>query len=214
MEDIQKMIEVFERELLTTDRVAVRKTVAELSAHFDAREIPDKIILPALERIGQQWETGQVALSQVYMSGTICEELIDTLLVDETGDPARDAKVAIVTFKDHHLLGKRIVLSLLKSARIPMLDFGHGLQADALVNRVEKEGVRVLLISTLMLPSALHIKQVREQLTARKLDVKIIVGGAPFRFDEQLWKNVGADAMGHTATDAVTITQKMLEDIS
>ena len=41
----------------------------------------EKLVVPALERIGAGWEQGRVALSQVYMSGRICEELVDTLLI-------------------------------------------------------------------------------------------------------------------------------------
>ena len=33
--------------------------------------------MEALERIGDGWEEGQLSLSQVYMSGVICEEMIE-----------------------------------------------------------------------------------------------------------------------------------------
>ena len=41
-----------------------------------------------LERIGNLWEKGHCALSQVYMSRRICEELVDALL-----GPAETAKL-------------------------------------------------------------------------------------------------------------------------
>lgn len=43
-----------------------------------------------------------------------------------------------------------------------------------------------------------------------KYPVKIIVGGAPFRMDELLWENVGADAFGKTSADAVTALQTVI----
>jgi len=39
--------------------------------------------------------------------------------------------------------------------------------------------------------------------------VKVIVGGAPFRFDSSLWKEVGADAFGYNASDAFDIIQSL-----
>jgi hypothetical protein len=36
-----------------------------------------------------------------------------------------------------------------------------------------------------------------------------VVGGAPFRFDDQLWREVGADAMGLSASDALKILDAM-----
>jgi methanogenic corrinoid protein MtbC1 len=41
--------------------------------------------------------------------------------------------------------------------------------------------------------------------------VKLIVGGAPFRFDAHLWKAVGADAMCRTASDAVSVIEKIMD---
>ena len=54
-----------------------------------------------------------------------------------------------------------------------------------------------------MLRSALRVSDVKKQLQQQGVKTKIIVGGAPFRFDAQLWQEVGADA---TATN----TQQLL----
>jgi len=35
----------------------------------------------------------------------------------------------------------------------------------------------------------------------------VIVGGAPFRFDPQLWKEIGADAMAYSAADAIAVIE-------
>ncbi|MCA1788103.1 MAG: cobalamin-binding protein, partial [Desulfobacteraceae bacterium] len=62
----------------------------------------------------------------------------------------------------------------------------------------------------LMLPSALKIQAVKEKLARIGCDVKLIVGGAPFRFDDQLWKKVGADAMCRDASDAVSVIENIM----
>ena len=81
---------------------------------------------------------------------------------------------------------------------------------DPLVDLVETQGVRLLLVSVLMLPSALKIKDLTTRFKEKNLDVKVVVGGAPFRFDPQLWKEVGADAMGDTASGAVAIINRVM----
>ena len=80
---------------------------------------------------------------------------------------------------------------------------------DQLVARVKADGIRILLISVLMLPSALRVRQLRERLEAEGCRPKLVVGGAPFRFDEQLWKEVGADAVGHTASEAIAVVTRL-----
>jgi methanogenic corrinoid protein MtbC1 len=81
------------------------------------------------------------------------------------------------------------------------------MDVDELVERVITDKLRILLISVLMMPSALKIRELRNALDARGVQLKILVGGAPFQFDSQLWREVGADAMGLSAADAVAIVQ-------
>jgi monomethylamine corrinoid protein len=59
-----------------------------------------------------------------------------------------------------------------------------------------------------MLPSALHIKELKARLS--DTDVKIVVGGAPFRFDEELWKEVGADSFGRDSSEAIEIVTNLM----
>ena len=78
------------------------------------------------------------------------------------------------------------------------------------MQRVVSDRLRVLLISVLILPSALKVREVCAQLKAAGSDVKVVVGGAPFLFDDMLWREVGADAMGRSASDAVAIVARLM----
>jgi len=194
----------FEQALLSLDRLRARSVLMSAPDGATAIELADRVAGPALERVGAGWEEGRVALSQVYMSGRICEELIAEILPPDSPDRRDRPKMAIVVLQDHHLLGKRIVHSALRAAGFEVSDYGR-LDAAELVERVRADDLRILLISTLMLNSALRVKEVRRRLDQAGLAVKIIVGGAPFRFDTYLWRDVGADAMGYTATDAIAL---------
>lgn len=41
--------------------------------------------------------------------------------------------------------------------------------------------------------------------------VRLRGGGAPFLFDENLWREVGADAMGRNAAEAVTLVSEWMQ---
>jgi methanogenic corrinoid protein MtbC1 len=212
MKPFAHIAEQFEHALVTVDRVGAQQILQDAFQQSGYTDTIDQVLTPALEHIGQQWELGQIALSQVYMSGVICEELMTERFPQQTPHQTDLPPMAIVTFEDYHVLGKRLVLSILHAYGLPVKDFGVGIQTEALVGMVKKHGTEILLISTLMLPSALHVANVREQLECAKHDVKIVVGGAPFRFDDQLWEQVGADAMGRTAADAVRITKQLVKN--
>ena len=198
------IVNEFSDALLAIDRLSVKQIFTDSSRQMSATAFVEDVVVDALEKIGVGWENGTIALSQIYMSGRICEKLVDELL--PPGDPNRkeQPKAAITVLNVYHMMGKRIVYSLLRAGGFELLDYGRS-DVDALLHRVEADGVEILLISTLMLPSALLVKAVKEKLADAGLPVKIIVGGAPFRFDDQLWREVGADAMCRTASEAVSV---------
>ena len=105
--------EAFLVALLDTDRQAARRVLESACQVDGPTEALETLVRPVLERIGNRWETGELALSQVYMSGRICEELIETLQPEQSGHGAgSEPRVAIGVIEDHHALGKRMVLSV------------------------------------------------------------------------------------------------------
>ncbi|MFA4861468.1 B12-binding domain-containing protein [Methanoregula sp.] len=195
--------------LLAVDRVRAGRIIRDSCIPGSPFTCLERLVVPALEEIGRRWEAGDVALSQVYMSGRICEEIVDTML--PPGDPRRidQPKMAIAVLEDHHTLGKRIVLSVLRAGGFEVADYGQGVTVDQLVEQVIRNKVRILLISTLMLPAALRAKEAIAQIRKELPETKVIVGGAPFNFDPRLWTEVGADAMGYTASDTLARVKEM-----
>ncbi len=192
------------------DKQAAEKVFNDALASGSPMEVVGELVSLALNRIGEDWENGKLSLSQVYMSGVICEELIDQILPPQSPERKSQPKMAIGVFEDYHLLGKRIIFSSLRASGFELSDLGGGLTIDKLVELVKRDKIKILLLSVLMLPSALHVKELKNKLDGR--DVKIVVGGAPFRFDHQLWKEVGADACGANVSDAVKIVSKLMGD--
>ena len=94
----------------------------------------DQVVVPALEQIGLAWEKGDVALSQVYMSGRICEELVEQVLPPSDPDRKHQPRSAIVVLCDYHMLGKRIVYSQMRASGFELFDYGR-MDVDELVER-------------------------------------------------------------------------------
>lgn len=209
MQDYKLILQSFEIALLSIDRIGARRIFQEVILEKEPVEVTDILIVPVLESIGEKWDKGLAALSQVYMSAKICEELINTILPTESPDVKNHPKMAIMVFEDYHILGKKIVHSIIRASGYNLIDWNQGLEIPEIVQKIEEQHVEILLISTLMLSSALRIKTLIEILRNKNLNVKVIVGGAPFRFDKELWKEIGADAFGVSAAEAVSIVRQL-----
>jgi methanogenic corrinoid protein MtbC1 len=204
-------VEAFSTALQEMDRVRADKLFHGALAQGTPIQTVEKLVVPALQHIGQAWDEGSVALSQVYMAGRFCEALVERVLPPSDPDRKHQPRSAIVALNDHHLLGKRIVYAQMRASGFELFDYGR-MEVPELVARVQADRVRVLLVSVLMLPSALQVRELRTALDAAGLGVHIVVGGAPFLLDETLWREVGADAMGRHAADAARIVQAWMEE--
>ncbi len=198
-------VALFRKSLLARDRATAWDIVQSSLADFaHPHQLLEQLIVPSLEALGNAWDAGEVALAQVYLSGRICEELVDELLPTEKSYIMTRPRMAIATLEDFHLLGKQMVFSAIRASGYQLIDYKRA-RVKEITERAIEDRIEILFISTLMLPSALRIREVREQLDIEGYPVKLVVGGAPFRFDDQLWQEVKADAAGRTADEAVQI---------
>jgi methanogenic corrinoid protein MtbC1 len=203
----------FATALENLDRPKIEAMFQQAAGQQHPMTVVEGLVVPALEYLGQEWDTGRIALSQIYMASRICEDLVNRVLPPMAPERKSQPPHAIVVLNDYHLLGKRIVLAAMRASGFETLDYGR-MDVDVLVERVVTDQLKILLISVLMLPAALKIRAVRDALDARGYEVRIAVGGAPFLFDEALWREVGADAMGRTATEAVAIVHRWREEMA
>jgi trimethylamine corrinoid protein len=190
---------------VANDLVGALEIAERWAGRHGALSMIDELAMPALEEIGRQWDTGRLALAQLYIAGRICESLVDELLTEAVIERRRVPRLAIAALNDQHTLGKRVVSMAVRSAGFEVTDYGSNVGPEELARRAAADSVDILLLSALLLSSALQVERVKRQLVALRAPTRLIVGGAPFRLDPTLWRRVGADACGATASDAVRL---------
>ncbi len=122
----------FKNAILELNRLEALRLFDEVVSSQAPFDFIDDVMVPVLEDIGEGWESGETALSQVYMSGKICEAIIETRISIPEKSSINNPPMAIVTFDDYHSLGKKIVYSLLKAYGYKIIDYGHGMNNETL----------------------------------------------------------------------------------
>jgi methanogenic corrinoid protein MtbC1 len=201
-----------ERALLELNQERAEAIILEASNTSSPLQTASNLITSVLQNIGDSWENGKLALSQVYTSSIICEKIIDQILPPQSPVRKNQPVTAIGVVEDYHLLGKRIIYATLRASGIELIDLGGGLSIDQIIREVQDHKIKILLLSVLMLPSALRIKELMNKLKDK--DVKVVVGGAPFRFDETLFREVGADFHGKDSAEALSIVNQLMNQES
>lgn len=204
----------FEDALLLLDRIKIKDIlIKEFEKDENFIRTLERIIVPSMENIGSKWESGEIALSQIYMSGKICEEIVDEMIPKTEAKRIDDPNLALVVFQDHHILGKMMVYTFLRASGYDVIDYGCQNDIDVIIEKLKKDNIKILMISVLMLNSALHIEKLTSKIKEEKLDIKVVVGGAPFRFDTELFNEINADAMATNASQVIDIIKDLKETL-
>ena len=181
---------------------AIKLLQDELSGD-NVYQLMHEIVLPALRNMEAKWTGGKTPLSYIYPVYKICEEVANTIL--PLGSPERkNAPVlAIATLGDEFRLGRHMVVSVLKACGFDIHDC-EDMHLEHVVSKLAEDGVEIIFVSTRQPEFASKIKNLRARFEEEGINARIIVGGAPFLEDNELWKEVGADSMASDATEAVS----------
>ena len=186
-----------------------------LAGGTSAEDIVFKVVIPAIEEMMTLINRDPDAnLAQHFMTAQIAASVTEKMIGHFKQPPETVGRVVIGTSAgDLHSLGKRIVTGCLKSLMIGVIDLGVNVEPERFVDVAVTEGAEVIAISAMMVHTAkgaYGCAKVREILKARGLErsIKLVVGGAPYRFDPTLYKAVGADGW---AEDGITAGRVILD---
>lgn len=213
---MRDVIKAYNEAVFETDKEAAFRAVdAALARGVTPEEIVFQVVIPAVEemmtRIGQDPDAN---LAQHFMTAQIASEVTEKMLVKFAHSPEVIGKVVIGTaYGDLHSLGKRIVMGCLKAMMVDVVDLGVNVPAERFVDEARSRDAQVIAISAMMVHTANGPQgslKVRQLLKEQGLEsrIRIAVGGAPYRFDGELYRAVGADAF---ATDGVTAGKVIID---
>jgi len=215
--------------LATAYREAILETSREraLSLVEDAwragtapEELVFEVVVPTVDGLlSDDCTPGSLSLAQHFMTAQITGDVLDRLLPRFGRQPRQSGRVVIGTASgDFHGLGKMIVAGCLRARMIEVIDLGLNVGAERFVNEAEAQGCEVIAISSMMLHTARSEEAalgVRRLLRQRGLEgrMRLLVGGAPYRFDERLYLSVGADAWASSALQAGPLVSRLIGEV-
>jgi trimethylamine corrinoid protein len=210
------VIKAYNEAVFETDKEAAFRAVNDaLGRGVSPEDIVFKVVIPAVEEMMTRIAKDPDAnLAQHFMTAQIASEVTEKMLEKFEHSPERIGKVVIGTaYGDLHSLGKRIVMGCLKALMVDVVDLGVNVPADRFVAEAVRLEAQVIAISAMMVHTANGPQgclKVRQLLNEQGLEdrIRIAVGGAPYRFDGELYRAVGADAY---ATDGVTAGKVIID---
>ena len=215
-------MEMSEEEIIEGLRRAVREYDPEMAREYAQKAVEAGIdpvkaleegLAKALREIGDKFGRGEIFLTELVAAAQTMEAGAEILKkkILEAGRAEYVGRFLIGTVEgDIHSLGKGIVAAMLMAAGFEVIDLGEDVPTEVFVEKVRELKPDILGLSALMTTTMAKQKEVIEALKAANLrdKVRVMVGGAPVT--EEWAKEIGADACGLDASDAVRKALQLL----
>ena len=202
---------------LKSEGAAVTKKLLETT---DAMQIVNEMLIPALDRVGDDFEKNKIFLPQLIQSANTaqeCFEVIKNHISKTSGSPVSKGKIILATVKgDIHDIGKNIVKVLLDNYGYTVVDLGRDVDPQLVVDTAVEQNIKMIGLSALMTTTLKSmedtIKLIRQTKELQNPDgtskCVVFVGGAVLTEDYAM--KIGADYYCKDAKESVDTAKKVL----
>jgi len=218
---IQEFAGSFNDAIFDTDRERAMQIILDAEKHgISPEDIVFRIIVPSIHSMMKSTsERGEANIAQHFVATQIASEVTELMISRFKVSPEITGRVVIGTsVGDMHGLGKRIVAGCLKALMIDVTDLGLNVPAERFVEEALRCNAEVIGISSMMVHTARGEQgclKVRRLLKEKNLEsrIKVVVGGAPYRFDHDLYKLVQADAWAENGIEAGEVITELIREV-
>lgn len=160
---------------------AARETAERLLKEMPPLDVAAKHIIPALDRVGELYESGKIFLPQLIAAADSAKQAFAALeeKMKEGGIKESDNRFVIATVKgDIHDIGKNIVKAVVSNYGYKVTDLGRDVDNMVVLDAVEKNYPCVLGLSALMTTTAQNMAETIALVREKYPDIPVLVGGA------------------------------------
>jgi methylmalonyl-CoA mutase cobalamin-binding domain/chain len=217
----EQVIKAYNEAIFDTDRERALEVIHDaVNKGVSPEAIVFKVVIPAIElMIKSISESFDASLAQHFLTSQIAADVVEEMIPKFKKTPEVVGRVVMGTsMGDFHGLGKRIVIGCLNALMINVTDLGLNVPPERFVDEAVAHDAQVIGISSMMVHTARGENgclKVRRILKERGLEgkIKIIVGGAPYRYDANLYKIVQADAWAEDGITAGKVITGLIKEV-
>lgn len=166
-------------------------------------EIVNGYIIPALDKVGADYESGKIFLPQLLMSAETATASFDVIKENLAGDnETNKGDIILATVKgDIHDIGKNIIKVILENYGYHVYDLGKDVSPERVLQCAEQTGARLIGLSALMTTTVPSMEATIKLVKSKIPNVKFMVGGAVL--NSEYAQMIGADNYSKDAMEAV-----------
>ena len=201
----------FDEAILRGLKEDARRIAVDLIQSESEDVLVNQHLIPALDRVGQQFEAGELFLPQLLNAAAAAGEAFEVVKqsLASRGQAASDkGTIVLATVRgDIHDIGKNIVKVILENYGYRVLDLGRDVPPERVVETAIKEKAPLVGLSALMTTTLPAMADTIYALRQSGHPCKVMVGGAVLTPDYAT--EIGADYFAKDAKEGVTIAREV-----
>ena len=187
-----------------------------LLEQYEPMVIINEKLIPALDRVGSDFEQNKVFLPQLIQSAGAAQAAFDVIRQHMSGSGQAQVErgtIVLATVKgDIHDIGKNIVKVLLENYGYMVVDLGRDVDPEKVVEATRQHKAPLVGLSALMTTTVKSMEETIVQLRRAGLPCKVMVGGAVLT--PEYAQQIGADFYAKDAKESADIAKQVFEQLS
>ena len=182
------------------------------TGEFSVQEVYLGVFDPVLREVGKLWQDNQLSIAQEHFISATTQLIMSRLYPKIfSSTPHGRRMIAACAGPELHEIGLRMVADFFELGGWDTYYIGANLPLDAVLTAVTKRAAALLALSATM-PS--HLSYVHRLIQGLRADealrsTTVLVGGAAFCMDPDLWRSIGADGFSADAGSAVALAEQL-----
>ncbi len=209
-------VERVKKALVELEETVLEKAVQEALSQGIQAEVVLNALSEGMTIIGKRFERGDYFLAEMLVGSEMFKEAAAKLEPLLQGQGVGIGKMGVVVIGtvlgDIHDLGKNLVVTMLRAAGFEVIDLGVDVSAEDFAKAALKNDADIIGMSSLLSTTVYEMRRVIDVLRDKGIRgrVKVIVGGLPT--SSEFAREIGADAHGRDAIQAVEICRDLIEE--
>jgi MerR family transcriptional regulator, light-induced transcriptional regulator len=193
--------------------VASQMILEAVAGGVGVGEIYEHVFQLAQYEVGRLWVLNEVSIAQEHYCTAATQLIMSQLYPYVFASEKRGLTlVATCVAGDYHEVGVRMVTDLFEMDGWSTFYLGANTPPGVVLDTVAQQNADVLAVSVTL---SAHVEAVAVLIDGARgradcKDVKILVGGGPFRVAPDLWKSLGADGCAGSAREGIALAERWM----
>ena len=150
---------------------------------FNISDFFDKILRPVMSKIGEDWETGKLAIATEHVASNIAQTLVKIIMEQSSGTGNKKKVMICVPVGEEHHIGCDLLETYLTIKGFKVFNMGTSIPTESIMEFINMKKPDIILISITIQDNILAGQRLAKKIRGQS-KIPILVGGYAMQIEK------------------------------